>query len=276
MRTFKYSSFQNFDRKVISTLQEVLMSQSTGAPRRVAIVTGGSRGIGKRIAERLAAEDYAVVIGYRSAAGDADAAVANIARDGGTAIAVAVDVADDAAVAGLFDAADCAFGGVDVVVHAAAMMITHPLADFPVADIDAILRTNLLGAFLVNRQAMTRVREGGAIVNLSSAVTRGTAPGYSVYTASKAGLEAMVRTLSLELRGRDVTINAVAPGPTETEMLRTEFAKADGDALRQFIVGSTPLGRIGQPDDVADVVLAFAGPLRWIHGQVIHVSGGMV
>jgi 3-oxoacyl-[acyl-carrier protein] reductase len=261
---------------VISTLQEVLMTQSTGAPRRVAIVTGGSRGIGKRIAERLAAEDYAVVIGYRSAAGDADAAVANIARDGGTAIAVAVDVADDAAVAGLFDAADCAFGGVDVVVHAAAMMITHPLADFPVADMDAILRTNLLGAFLVNRQAMTRVREGGAIVNLSSAVTRGTAPGYSVYTASKAGLEAMVRTLSLELRGRDVTINAVAPGPTETEMLRNEFAKADGDALRQFIVGSTPLGRIGQPDDVADVVLALAGPLRWIHGQVIHVSGGMV
>jgi 3-oxoacyl-[acyl-carrier protein] reductase len=252
------------------------MTQSTGAPRRVAIVTGGSRGIGKRIAERLAAEDYAVVIGHRSAVAEADAVVAAIARDGGTAKAIAVDIVDNAAVVALFDAADAAFGSVDVVVHAAAMMITRPLADFPVAEIDAILRTNLLGAFLVNRQAMTRVREGGAIINLSSAVTRGTAPGYSVYTASKAGLEAMVRTLSLELRGRDVTINAVAPGPTETEMLRTELAKADGEALRQFILGSTPRGRIGQPDDVADVILALAGPLRWIHGQVIHASGGMV
>jgi 3-oxoacyl-[acyl-carrier protein] reductase len=252
------------------------MTQPIGTPRRVAIVTGGSRGIGKRIAERLAAEDHAVVIGYRSAAAEADAVVATIARDGGTAMAVAVDVADAAAVAGLFDATDSAFGGVDVVVHAAGMMITRPLADFQVAEIDAILRTNLLGAFLVNRQAMTRVREGGAIINLSSAVTRGTASGYSVYTASKAGLEAMVRTLSLELRGRDVTINAVAPGPTETEMLRTEFAKPDGEALRQFIVGSTPRCRIGQPDDIADVILALAGPLRWIHGQVIHASGGMV
>lgn len=243
---------------------------------RVAIVTGGSRGIGKRIAERLASDGHAVVIGYRSAVEEAETVVRGIEADGGTATAIAVDVADEASVTALFDVAEAAFGGVDVVVHAAAMMVTHPLVEFPVAEIDAILRTNLFGAFLVNRQAMTRVREGGAIVNLSSAGTRGTAPGYSVYVASKAGLEAMVRTLALELRGRDVTINAVAPGPTETEMLKTELAKPDGETLRQFILGSTPRGRIGQPDDAADVVLALAGPLRWIHGQTIHASGGMV
>lgn len=252
------------------------MTEPDTGSRRVAIITGGSRGIGKRIAERLAAESHAVFIGYRSASEEADAVVRGIERAGGVATAVAVDVADEASVAALFDAAEAAYGGVDIVVHAAAMMITHPLADFPVAEIDAILRTNLFGAFLVNRQAMTRVREGGAIINLSSGGTRTPAPGYSVYVASKAGLEAMVRTLSLELRGRDVTINAVAPGPTETEMLKTELAKPDGEALRQFILGSTPRGRIGQPDDAADVVLALAGPLRWIHGQTIHASGGMV
>lgn len=252
------------------------MTEPNTGLRRVAIVTGGSRGIGKRIAERLASDGHAVVIGYRSAVEEADAVVRGIETDGGTAKAIAVDVADEASVTALFDAAEAAFGGVDVVVHAAAMMVTHPLAEFPVAEIDAVLRTNLFGAFLVNRQAMTRVREGGAIINLSSAGTRGTAPGYSVYVASKAGLEAMVRTLALELRGRDVTINAVAPGPTETEMLKTELAKPDGEALRQFILGSTPRGRIGQPDDAADVVLALAGPLRWIHGQTIHASGGMV
>jgi 3-oxoacyl-[acyl-carrier protein] reductase len=252
------------------------MTEAASTSRRVAIVTGGSRGIGKRISQRLAAQGYAVVIGYRAAADEADDVVAGIERDGGVARAVGVDVSDEAEVSALFDAAETAFGGVDVVVHAAAMMITRPLVDFPVAEIDAILRTNLFGAFLVNKQAMIRVNEGGAIINLSSAGTRGTAPGYSAYVASKAGLEVMTRTLSLELRGRDVTINAVAPGPTETEMLRTEFGKPDGETLRQFILGSTPRGRIGQPDDVADVVLALAGQLRWIHGQVIHASGGMV
>ncbi len=252
------------------------MDNSSGIPRRVALITGGSRGIGRRIAERLSAQGHAVVIGYRTSADEADEVVAAIERDGGVAKAFAVDVCDQADVIALFDKTDVAFGGIDVVVHAAAVMITHPLVDFPAAEIETVLRINLLGAFLVNQQALARVREGGAIINLSSAGTRGSAPGYSAYVASKAGLEAMTRTISMEARGRDVTVNAVAPGPTETEMLRAELAKPDGELLRQFILRSTPRGRIGQPDDVADVVLALAGPLRWIHGQVIHASGGMV
>ncbi len=243
---------------------------------RTAIVTGGSRGIGRRLAERLAAKGAPVVVAYRSNRPEAEAVVSGIEAAGGTALAVQADVAEEADVLRLFDAAEARFGGVDVVVHAAGMMITQPLKDFPADQIEAVLRTNLFGSFLVNREAIRRVREGGAILNLSSAGTRGTAPGYSVYVASKAGLEAMTRTLALELRGRNVTLNAVAPGPTETEMLKTELAKPDGQALRDFIVGGTPMGRIGQPDDIADVVLALAGPLRWIHGQVIHASGGLV
>jgi 3-oxoacyl-[acyl-carrier protein] reductase len=243
---------------------------------RTVLVTGGSRGIGRRIAERLAGDGAAVAIAYRSNRAEADAVVVGVLATGGSAIAVQADIAEEADVLRLFDNVEARFGGIDVVVHAAGVMITRPLKDFPAGEIEAVLHTNLYGAFLVNREAMRRVREGGAILNLSSAGTRGTAPGYSVYVASKAGLEAMVRTLALELKGRDVTLNAIAPGPTETEMLTTELAKADGQALRDFIVGSTPLGRIGQPDDIADVVLALAGPLRWIHGQVIHASGGLV
>lgn len=163
-----------------------------------------------------------------------------------------------------------------MVVHAAAMMIIRPLQEFSVNDIEAVIRTNLLGALLVNQQAVGRVRAGGAIINISSAGTRSAFPGHSVYVATKAGLEGMTRVLSLELRGRDVTINAVAPGPTETEMLHTEFGKPGGDQMRQHITDSTPMARVGHPDDIAEVVLALAGPLRWVRGQVIHASGGLV
>jgi 3-oxoacyl-[acyl-carrier protein] reductase len=245
--------------------------------QRVAIVTGGSRGIGRRIAERLAQAGFLLVISYLGSKASADEVVSGILAAGGSALAVQADVADDAAVARLFEAAAQAFGGVDVVVHGAAVLITKPLVDLRLDEIDSMLRTNVRGAFLVNQQAMRDVRSGGAIINLSSAGTRGTAPGYSVYVATKAALEAMIVTLAKELAGRDITINAVAPGPTDTDMFSTDLINSGhAEAVRQSIVDGTPLGRIGRPDDAAEVVLALAGPLRWVHGQTIHSSGGLV
>lgn len=245
--------------------------------RRVAIVTGGSRGIGRRIVERLAQAGHAVLISYRSEQASAEEVVAGITAAGGKARAVRADVADAAAIARLFDVAEREFGGVDVVVHAAAILITKPLVDLSLDEVDRMLSTNLRGALVVNQQAARRVRSGGSIINLSSAITKGTAPGYSVYAATKAGLEAMTVTLARELRGRDITVNAVAPGPTDTDMFATDLtASGAGDAVRQAIVDATPLGRIGRPNDAAEVVLALAGPLRWVHGQAIHASGGLV
>ncbi|WP_211091467.1 SDR family oxidoreductase [Pseudothauera rhizosphaerae] len=243
----------------------------------MAIVTGGSRGIGRRIAERLAQTGYAVLIGYRSEQASADEAAAGIAAIGGTARAVRADVADEAVIARLFDTAEREFGGIDVVVNAAGVLIDKPLADLNIDEVDRMLGTNLRGAVIVSRQAARRVRAGGSIINISSAITKGTAPGYSVYAATKAGLEALTATLAKELGGRGIRVNAVAPGPTDTDMLRTGFANSGhGEQMRQAIVSATPLGRIGRPDDAAEVVLALVGPLRWVHGQTIHASGGLV
>lgn len=245
--------------------------------QRVAIVTGGSRGIGRRIAERLAEAGHAVLITYRTDLASAEEVTTAIAKNGGTARAVRADVADEAEVAKLFDAAEHDFGGIDIVVHAAAILTTKPLVELALDEADRMLRTNLRGAFVVNQQAARRVRSGGAIINISSAITKGTAPGYSVYAATKAGLEAMMVTLALELRGNDITVNAVAPGPTDTDMFSADLRSSGyAERKRQAIVDATPLGRIGRPDDAAEVVLALAGPVRWVHGQVIHVSGGLV
>lgn len=244
--------------------------------RRTAIVTGGSRGIGRRLAERLAEAGHAVVVGYAHAAAEADAVVAGIREAGGKAVAVQADVADETAARALFDAAEAAFGGVDLVVNGAGVLTARPLVDLSLDEIDAMLRTNLRGAIVVGREAARRIRPGGALITLSSAITRNLAPGYGVYAATKAGLEALTVVLARELAGRDITVNAVAPGPTDTDMLAADLTGGgDPDAARQAIVGMTPLGRIGRPDDIAEVVLALAGPVRWIHGQVIHVSGGI-
>ena len=143
------------------------------------------------------------------------------------------------------------------------------------ASLDRLLRTNLRGTLVINRLAAKSIRPGGAIVNISSAITKTLAPGYTVYGATKAGVETITTILARELKGRDITVNAVAPGPTETEMFLADLTNSDnGKAMRQGLVDAVPLERIGTPDDIAEVVLALAGPVRWVNGQTIHLYFG--
>lgn len=239
-------------------------------PNRVAIVTGGSRGIGRAVAERLAADGMAVVVAYARDAAEAERAVAAIEGAGGRAVAVRADVADEVSVAALFDVAEQHFGGVDVVVNAAGIMLLAPVVDLDLADLDRMHRTNVRGTFVVAQQAARRVRAGGAIITFSTSVTRLSIPGYAAYAASKAAVEAVSLILARELRGRDVTVNAVAPGPTATAL----FLDGKSDELVEQIAGQNPMGRLGTPQDVAEVVSALAGPARWVNGQTIFANGG--
>ncbi|MET9876820.1 SDR family oxidoreductase [Actinacidiphila glaucinigra] len=246
------------------------MTETTTA-RRVAIVTGGSRGIGREVALRLAAEGQAVVIAYAGNQTDADATVAQITAEGGSALAVRADVADEKAVLALFDAAEQEFGGVDVVVNSAGLMILNTVADFDLDALDRMHRTNIRGTFVVNQQAARRVREGGAVINVSSSQTRIATPTYAAYAASKGAVEAISLILARELRGRDITVNAVAPGPVATDL----FLNGKDEATIERFAKMNPLERLGSPEDVAAVVSFLAGPGRWINGQTIFANGGV-
>ncbi|WP_033292668.1 SDR family oxidoreductase [Amycolatopsis jejuensis] len=237
---------------------------------KTVIVTGGSGGIGRETAIRLGRDGYAVVVAYGGNSVAAEEVVAEIERAGGKALAVAADVADEDAVAALFDRAEEAFGGVDVVVHAAGIMPLAPLAELDLDVFDRVVRTNLRGTFVVDQQAVRRVRDGGAIVNLSSSVTKLARPGYSAYSATKGGVEAITLILARELRGRDVTVNAVAPGPTATPL----FLEGKPPELIDRISAEAPANRLAEPVDVTEVIAFLAGPARWINGQVIYVNGG--
>lgn len=241
-------------------------------PPRVAVVTGGSRGIGRAVALRLAAQGSPVVVGCATDTAAADRVVGEIESAGGAAVAVAADVADEAQVAALFDRAEDVFGGVDVVVHAAGRMTLAPLAEMGLDDLDAMLRTNLRGTFVVDQAAVRRLRPGGSIVNFSSSVLGRDLPSYTGYAATKGGVEAMTFILATELRGRDVNVNAVAPGPTATDMF------LDGKTAEQiaFFGRATPLGRLGTPEDVAALVAFLTSPEgHWVNGQTIRANGGV-
>jgi 3-oxoacyl-[acyl-carrier protein] reductase len=245
------------------------MTENTTAGR-VAIVTGGSSGIGREAAARLGREGYAVVIGYGGSQAGAEQAVKEVEEAGGRAIAVQADIADETAVAALFDRTEQEFGGVDVVVNAAGIMPLAPLADLDLDVFDRVVRTNLRGTFVVDQQASRRVRNGGAIVNISSSLTLLARPGYSAYAATKGGVEAITLILARELRGRDITVNAVAPGPTATAL----FFEGKSQELIDRIAAEPPLERLGQPSDIAEIIAFLAGPARWINGQVIYANGG--
>ena len=246
---------------------------STGTPTRVAIVTGGSRGIGRETAERLAGDGFAVVVNFAGNQAEADKTVAAITEAGGQALAFRADVADETEVAALFDAAESTYGGVDVVVHAAGVMTLAPLADFDLDALDRMHRTNIRGTFVVDQQAVRRLREGGAVINFSSSVLALAIPGYSAYAASKGAVEAMTLILAREVRGRDITVNAVAPGPTATAL----FLDGKAPELIERLSKMNPLERLGQPQDIAAAVAFLAGPDgAWINGQVLRANGGII
>ncbi|MBC1978458.1 SDR family oxidoreductase [Listeria marthii] len=239
--------------------------------KRVAFILGGSGGIGKAVVEKLVAQDYAVVVHYAGNKAKAEALVETIVIAGGEAISVGGDVADEAQMISAFDLIEAHFGGVDVVVNTAGIMKLSPIATLDMDEFDLIQRTNVRGTFVVSKQAALRVRTGGAIINFSTSVTRTNFPAYGAYVASKAAVESLTLILARELRGKDITVNAVAPGPTATPL----FLTGKDEQTIENLAKATPLERLGQPDDIAETVAFLAGPARWVNGQVIFTNGGL-
>lgn len=240
---------------------------------KTAVVTGASRGIGKAIALRLAEDGFAVVVNYAAGQEKAEQVVAQIQQAGGYAIAVQADVADAAAVEQLFAAAKRHFGRVDVVVNSAGILTNVSIADCSTEQFEQLVRTNLTGAFCVLGSAARHINQGGRIIALSTSVIGKALPSYGPYIATKAAVEGLVHVLANELRGSNITVNAVAPGPVATEL----FLNGKSDELIQQMAKLAPLERLGTPEDIAAVVSVLAGPDGgWINSQVIRVNGGMV
>jgi 3-oxoacyl-[acyl-carrier protein] reductase len=238
---------------------------------KTAIVTGASRGIGKAVAKRLARDGFAVVVNYASNVNEADATVAEIQSAGGQAIAVKADVGNAADVERLFEEAVKAFGSIDVVVNNSGIMPLSPIGKGDVAVFDKVIQTNLRGTFLVMAQAAQRMPGGGRIIAFSSSVLARSFPAYGPYIASKAGVEGLVHVLANELRGRNITVNAVAPGPVGTDL----FLSGKSDEQVAELAKLAPLERLGTPEDIAGAVSFLAGPDGgWINSQVLRANGG--
>jgi 3-oxoacyl-[acyl-carrier protein] reductase len=239
----------------------------------VAIVTGASRGIGSAIAKRLASDAFAVVVNYAGRSAEAETLVRQIEEAGGKAISVQADVSDARAVERLFDAAESAYGRIDLLVNNAGIMKLAALAESDDTLFDNQIAINLKGSFNTLREAAKRLRNGGRIINLSSSVVGLYQPGYAVYAATKAGVEAMTHILAKELRGRNITVNAVAPGPTATAL----FLDGKPQQVIEHLSKLAPLERLGQPEDIAKTVAFLAGPDgAWVNGQVLRANGGII
>ena len=236
-----------------------------------AIITGASGGIGGAVAKRLAKDGFSVVVNYAGKPAPAQAVVAEIEGARGKSLAVQADVASAEDVERLFKESRAAFGAPQVVVHCAGIMPLFPIASGDVSTFDKVIATNLRGTFLVFAQAAQHVPDGGRIMAFSSSVLAKSFPTYGAYIASKAGVEGMVHVLANELRGRNITVNAVAPGPVGTDL----FLKGKGDALVDQLKKMSPLERLGLPEDIAHLVSFLAGPDGgWINSQVLRANGG--
>jgi len=239
--------------------------------KKVALVTGASRGIGRAVAKRLAQDGFAADVNYLSNVGEAEGVVAEIKGIGGDAVAVKADVANQADVERLFEETVKKFGSVDVVVHNSGIMPLSPISKSDVELFDKVISTNLRGAFLVLAHAAQHVASGGRIIAFSSSVLAKSFPTYGPYIASKAGVEGLVHVLANELRGRNVTVNAVAPGPVATEL----FLKGKSEEQIAELSKMPPLERLAQPEDIARVVSFLAGPDgTWVNSQVLRANGG--
>ncbi|KQV10846.1 3-ketoacyl-ACP reductase [Rhizobium sp. Root1203] len=240
---------------------------------KVALVTGASRGIGAAIAERLAKDGFTVVVNYSGNAAPAEQLAAKIEQNGGKALTAKADVSDAEAVRHMFDAAEAAFGGIDVLVNNAGIMMLSSIAEADDANFDRQIGVNLKGTFNTLREAGKRLRDGGRIVNFSTSVVGAKLETYGVYAATKAAVETMTAIMSKEMRGRKITVNAIAPGPTATDL----FLNGKSDELVARMAKMNPLERLGTPEDIAASVSFLAGPDgSWINGQVLRANGGMV
>ena len=240
--------------------------------QKVALITGASRGIGAEIAQRLSQDGFAVVINYASNAAEAEEVVNRISSAGGTAIAVKGNVADAADVRGLFDAAESRLGKVDVLVNNAGILKTVPLVDSSDEMFDQHFAVNTRGTFNALREAGKRLNNGGRIINFSSTTLALNLPGYAVYNGTKAAVEAFTHVFAKELRGRNITVNAVAPGPIATEL----FLNGKTEEQIATFAKMPPLERLGQPSDIANVVSFLAGPdAGWVNGQILRANGGV-
>lgn len=241
--------------------------------QKVAIVTGASRGIGAVIAERLVADGFAVAVNYSSSAAEAEALVAKLQAQGGKAIAVKADVASTLDVAELFATTEKALGSVDVLVNNAGILKMVALAETSDELYERTFAINTRGTFNTMRAAAEHMNDGGRIVNFSSSTVGMNLPNYSVYIASKAAVESLTQVFAKELRGREITVNAVAPGPVATEL----FFNGKSEAQIETLAKMPPLERLGEPSDIAGVVAFLCGPdAGWINGQIIRANGGLV
>ena len=240
---------------------------------KVAIVTGASRGIGAAVAQRLANDGFTVVINYSADSKSAEALAQKIEAGGGRALSAKADVSNPNAVRGMFDASEAAFGGVDVLVNNAGIMKLARIADSDDALFDQQIAINLKGSFNAMREAAKRLRDGGRIINFSTSVVGTKLETYGVYAATKSAVETMTAILSKELRGRSITVNAVAPGPVATDL----FLHGKSPELIERFAKMNPLERLGTPEDIASSVAFLAGPDgSWINGQTLRANGGLV
>ena len=238
-----------------------------------AIVTGASRGIGSAIAERLAHDGFSAVVNYSGSEGEASALAKKINANGGRAITVQADVSKPGDVVRLFDATEKEFGGVDVLVNNAGIMALSSLATTDDATFDRVIAVNLKGTFNGLREAAKRLRPGGRIINFSTSVIGLRLETYGIYAATKSAIETLTAILSKELRGKSITVNAIAPGPTATDL----FLRGKSQELIDRFAKMNPLERLGTPQDIAAVVAFLAGPDgAWVNGQVLRANGGMV
>jgi 3-oxoacyl-[acyl-carrier protein] reductase len=246
------------------------MSEQT---QKVAIVTGASRGIGAAIAERLGRDGFLVVVNYAGSASAAEDVVRKIEQAGGRAVSAQADVADAEAVRRMFDSAVTAYGGVDVLVNNAGIMMLAPLASADDANFDRQVDVNLKGTFNTLREAARHLRNGGSVINFSTTVVGLKLETYGVYAATKAAVETLTAIMAKEMRGRDINVNAVAPGPTGTDL----FLNGKSDELVERMSKMNPLERLGTPADIANVVSFLAGPDgAWINGQTLRANGGVI
>ncbi len=245
----------------------------SSASMKVAIVTGASGGIGAAVSKRLASDGFSVVVNFVGNQEAADNVVADIVAAHGAAAAVKADVSDPNAMVELFNAAESTFGGADVLINNGGIMKLSPLGETTDELFDQQIAINLKGVFNGMREAARRLRDGGRIVSFSSSVVGLYQPTYGAYAATKAGVEAMTHILSKELRSRNITVNAIAPGPVATKL----FLEGKSKEAIEGAAKMSPLGRLGEPDDIARAVSFLVGPdAGWINGQVLRANGGVI